>query len=289
MERLGESNEVLFEQFVESLDERTLASPKVRKILDEIEESGDFEKGLRLLNDFKIGQTATKEKMVIRHPEGPREINEAGVAKLLRDIEIKTNDKEKFLGSGATAAVCTLQHEMEDKTERMVCAKIIRDHQQYDLGATVHVELEFLDRLSNLNVRGVRTPKPLFSFSSLKMTGLAMENLDAVNLEQTLKDRTADSTKEKMPASFNVEEYFDCLREYIVEMHKLGIIHNDIAPRNMMIDRETGLPRVIDFGRSQLVASLKPNDGSIERAQIADLNDLKKAESNVRAWLGPRV
>lgn len=280
-----ESNaEDSFYDFAEALDDTTRQTRGYKKIMDQVDESGDFDRGLQLLKEFVAQRSSSMDTQVIQRAEAGREINREGVEQVIGDIRSALRNKDRFLGKGATGAVFTLRTSVQDR-RHMVCAKVVHDTQQYAQGVTVHKELGFLDRLRGVEVRGVRTPTPLFSFSGKDLTGLAMEHLDAVNFERVLQGETTEAVADVLPEGFDVDEYFDSLRAYVEEMHHRGIIHNDFYLRNMMIDRGSGLPRVIDFGRSNFVHELESSGASVEQAKKADFDAVASAERKVRSWL----
>jgi tRNA A-37 threonylcarbamoyl transferase component Bud32 len=87
--------------------------------------------------------------------------------------------------------------------------------------------------------------------------------LDAVNLQLVING------DEMMPDNFNKEEFFDSLGEYVGEMHfQKNIAHGDLYARNIMVDRVTGKPYVIDFGRSVNMTNLSKQ----ERIKKEDAN-----------------
>lgn len=72
-----------------------------------------------------------------------------------------------------------------------------------------------------------------------------MEELDADGLQHILNGTV------EPPENFDAFRFFDEYAAFIESLHEAGIVHGDIAPRNVMVDRKTGKPRVIDFGRSK--------------------------------------
>ena len=53
-----------------------------------------------------------------------------------------------------------------------------------------------------------------------------------------------------LPASYRHEIFFDALEQFVSEMHNAGYYHRDLHPGNIMIDSESGMPYIIDFGMS---------------------------------------
>lgn len=120
-----------------------------------------------------------------------------------------------------------------------------------DLGNPPALEAALLQRLNEIVVDGVRSPRCYGFYEATareERDGILMEELDAVNLQHAMNGDAP------FPDGFDTDRFLDALTAYYDNLHNLGIAHNDIAPRNVMIDRATGLPRVIDFGRSVVLA-----------------------------------
>lgn len=52
-----------------------------------------------------------------------------------------------------------------------------------------------------------------------------------------------------LPEGFDADRFADDLAAFVRKLNAAGIYHRDIAPRNVMLDLETGNPWLIDFGR----------------------------------------
>lgn len=72
---------------------------------------------------------------------------------------------------------------------------------------------------------------------------LLMEQVPGCNLEQMAFKGIP------LPEGFDADVFSDKLLAFVKKMNEAGISHRDIAPRNVMIDFETGNPWLIDFGR----------------------------------------
>lgn len=117
----------------------------------------------------------------------------------------------------------------------------------------VHQESGFLSDLKGCS-EDVDVPAPLISIDAYtrntdgkvtKCNILIMEKINGPSLEDVLNGRV------ELPKSFDIDIYFSQVEKFIKEvMHAKGIYHRDIADRNLMIDEETGMPYVIDFGNS---------------------------------------
>lgn len=116
----------------------------------------------------------------------------------------------------------------------------------YDLGNSPEEEAIIQNMLNDFEVEGVFVPTIRAEYHGRESSAIIMEKLDAVNLQLALIG------EEEMPASFSLDDFSDRLEKYVSAMHqKKGIVHKDLEARNVMVDRKTGFPRVIDFGRSK--------------------------------------
>jgi tRNA A-37 threonylcarbamoyl transferase component Bud32 len=196
----------------------------------------------------------------ILRPEGANyKIWEEGIDfNLTPEVGAKINELVKeeanYLGRGGSGVVFNLGEQ---------CIKImINRHDnpdpRMDLGNSVEEEFAIQKFLSSfLQVDNVYCPQPFICLKDEKYTAIIMERVDGANMQMVLNG------KEKMPANFDLNKFFNALEEYVEGMHDLGVAHADLAPRNIMVDRKTGMPIVIDFGRSR---NLKNGDISEEKA-----------------------
>lgn len=63
-------------------------------------------------------------------------------------------------------------------------------------------------------------------------------------------------------------------------MHELGVAHGDLEARNVMIDRKTGLPRVIDFGRSKNIGKKESEFHKIIEEDFANIDEIQTRFEN---------
>ncbi len=147
--------------------------------------------------------------------------------------------EENLLGSGAVAKVYRVEN-----TES-ICVKVVENEQTYRMGNTIFQESQFLEDLSDYEVDGVRTPHFIQCFSGGRMNAIVMEEIRGASLEQIMNG------DEGFPEQFDFSDFFARLKRYFEALHRKNYFHLDIAPRNIMVDRETGLPVVIDFGKAK--------------------------------------
>jgi len=164
-------------------------------------------------------------------------------------IKIAKANPEAFLGNGAVAEVHNLKGSLDG-----FCFKIIYNYQMYNeldfkgerVQNRIEEEGEFLEFLEDYEVAGVKTPSAYFYISTKEFEGIGMETMDAANFARVFEGH------EQLPETFNFDDYFKRLEEYLNALHnKKGILHKDLAARNLMVDRKTGNPIVIDFGRAR--------------------------------------
>jgi len=186
--------------------------------------------------------------------------------KSLRDeIERYVTNPDNLLGKGGAAMVFSLEGQ---------CIKLMKNRHNsdlvdmYNLGNTVENEFKIQGMLDQFEVDGVYSPMSGICFVGQENAAIVMEELHAVNLQMVLLGR------EELPNTFNKEDFCAKLESYIYEMHDLGIAHGDLFARNIMIDNETGLPRVIDFGRS--MHSEDQNNPKFIKLKKDDLENLDK-------------
>lgn len=273
-----------FEKAVERVDIISQQTPKFRAIVAEAEDSGDFEGANKKLKAFLLARREALDKTVVKGIEGFK-IDEEGLRRDIDNFDYAQSDQERLLGNGAVAEVFRLRGLY--KTD--CCVKIVLNENMYAQGNTIEKEHNFLEKLQDVNVGGVRTPKPFYSFSNLRMKGLVMEELDAFNFRRILDGFTTGGIKDQLPYNFDVDGFFSKLKEYLQHLHSLGVYHCDIALRNLMVNRKTGLPMVIDFGKARLASDLDKTNLNMPDYAKSDLASLDSAKAEVKEWLRGRA
>ena len=91
---------------------------------------------------------------------------------------------------------------------------------------------------------GVRVPKVLYFVTNEHNDAIAMERLNAVSLKDIFERGAV------LPKSFNESKFFDALKRYINHLNDAGIYHRDLHSGNVLVDKMTGMPYVIDFGHA---------------------------------------
>lgn len=277
-----EAAETAFLALVDSLDASTKATRRFREIAKEADESGDYQTGIEQLKQFMKRREAARTRIDVANAQEHVEITPEDVSNMMQEIRDNMN-AEHFLGDGFTAKVHTLKHPGAE--EGWVCAKVITDFNQYNEGRSVIEEMSFLDRLYGLEVHGVRTPMPFFAFSSMGMDGLVMEHLDAFSIQHIVEEQTTEGIKDVLPDDFDIDTFFDRIRNYLAAMHDRSIAHGDLHLGNIMIDRASGLPYIVDFGKAQDLRTQDAPSTFNRSGGEWDLEMLRRSERELRGWM----
>jgi tRNA A-37 threonylcarbamoyl transferase component Bud32 len=117
------------------------------------------------------------------------------------------------------------------------------------------------------------------------MEGMLMEQVNGFNFRRIIERQTTEGIKDDLPDDFDVKTYFERLRAYVAEMHKRGIFHLDLHLRNLMIDRETSAPVIIDFGKARYGRDLDKSVVNAPDYAQSDFESLRIAENEAREWI----
>src|SRR5438876_3596448 len=89
--------------------------------------------------------------------------------------------------------------------------------------------------------------------------------------------------RERLGSGFEIDEALDIaiqVASALVAAHRVNIVHRDIKPENIMIRRDDGLVKVLDFGLAKMFAARRAGDiGSID----------SEGETKIRASTAPGV
>lgn len=198
----------------------------------------------------------------------------------LRKLNAIIADPTNYIDKGGAGIVYRLPQGLCIKVMQVV-RHDMPGANKYDLGNDTHEEAQYLKELSKFEAKGVRSPRYIGHTKKKMpdgMDGIVMEELRATNLEKMFKG------DEEMPEGFDWHTFMDALEGYISALHEKGIVHGDMAPRNVMVDKQTGLPRVIDFGRSFKKDTLSP---TVWEQKIAnEWTELERISEKIEGFLG---
>lgn len=202
------------------------------------------------------------------------EIKIVSVEKIKIVVKEALNKKMEMLGEGMSAQV------FFSKKYPEYCYKIIVNSVVYGKDCSVQEEADFLCEMANLNVDGVRVPRPFYYHMDDEVHMYVMENLNAV----TLADIKAG--KAILPKNMDVEKVIADLRTFFKEMHeKIKLYHRDFHDGNLMID-SNGTPCIIDPGKAkkrsfdneEMYRSINYNLGTRD----IYIDDLRELEEHIR-------
>ena len=105
---------------------------------------------------------------------------------------------------------------------------------------------------------------------------MCMERLNAVSLEDVLDRGVA------IPETYDQEQFFEMLKDSIETLHDHNIHHRDLRSGNVMIDRESGRPCLIDFEFTEQVYGDEdpykeqgPRGTSVRPKDLVGLRDMR--------------
>ncbi len=203
-----------------------------------------------------------------------RETDKKNLIGAQRDI-LKT--PEAFMDKGGAGSIYRLSSNSE------LCLKVLHPHKDTE---ERQKGIDFIAReanitalLNDVQVEGVRSPRcaGYWKGQSSQVSAIVLEHLDALNLQRVL------NREFMFPSTFDPDIFLDTLHDYMEYLHdEKKIVHQDLFPRNIMIDIETGLPRVIDFGDAAVLHNMERREAELCRRKDTDrLNELDKILSNI--------
>jgi tRNA A-37 threonylcarbamoyl transferase component Bud32 len=198
--------------------------------------------------------------------------------KIKEQVDLIYEKMSKGIGHGKTAEVVYIP---EYKTD--VCYKIIAQKRLEDLYDSTSeapsynnpkIEAYFLSRTGEVH-RNVKTPQPLCYWEGTsdllgKFKILVLEKLNAFTVQELLMNT------ERLNPDFDIQKFSDDLTDFVAKMNAEGIHHNDITVTNIMIDRETGAPYVIDFGDADKEFGEEKRPFTKDKVAIKDVIDMVK-------------
>jgi len=194
------------------------------------------------------------------------------------------NEGENIIGEGNAAKVFFVGHSPSH------CVKVIKSELGEDaVQFPIDTERDIQEKASRLNVGRRFVPYPSFAVPKTEDNDtemLVMERVNGVSIRDVLEN------SESFPASFNVYQFFEKLQEYIDSLHENNIYHRDLHEGNVMIDNDTGLPWIIDFGASQESIGSDEEEiynlrtiGSVTRRLLNDNNSVNTLRKKVLQYL----
>ncbi|KAL7648527.1 UNVERIFIED_CONTAM: hypothetical protein RMT77_000433 [Armadillidium vulgare] len=154
----------------------------------------------------------------------------------------------KVIGNGSFGVV--FQAKLCDTGELVAIKKVLQDKRFKNR------ELQIMRRLEHCNIVKLK----YFFYSSGDKKEEVFLNLVLEYIPETVYKVARHHSKQKqtIPISY-IKLYMYQLFRSLAYIHYLGICHRDIKPQNLLLDPETGVLKLCDFGSAKLLVQGEPN------------------------------
>ncbi|KAL3266251.1 hypothetical protein HHI36_010431 [Cryptolaemus montrouzieri] len=190
-----------------------------------------------LLLDLGTGKDGNKVTTVVATPgQGPD-----------RPQEVSYTDT-KVIGNGSFGVV--YQAKLCETNELVAIKKVLQDKRFKNR------ELQIMRKLEHCNIVKLK----YFFYSSGDKKDEVYLNLVLEFIPETVYKvaRHYSKSKQTIPISF-IKLYMYQLFRSLAYIHSLGICHRDIKPQNLLLDPETGVLKLCDFGSAKHLVRGEPN------------------------------
>jgi len=154
----------------------------------------------------------------------------------------------KVIGNGSFGVV--YQAKLCDTGELVAIKKVLQDKRFKNR------ELQIMRRLEHCNIVKLK----YFFYSSGEKKDEVFLNLVLEFIPETVYKvaRHYSKSKQTIPISF-IKLYMYQLFRSLAYIHSLGICHRDIKPQNLLLDPESGVLKLCDFGSAKHLVQGEPN------------------------------
>ena len=139
------------------------------------------------------------------------------------------------IGEGDSSTILAAEGTLFDR----VCLKKIKKQPKMicnDIKTEYEYQLE-------AHKAGVKTPLPLFSLETQEGDKyICMERMYGYNLAEIIEKPSL------LPESFDYITFCKALKDELIKLHNAEIYHRSFHVGNIMVEKETGLPIILDFG-----------------------------------------
>ncbi|CAH1795883.1 unnamed protein product [Owenia fusiformis] len=164
-----------------------------------------------------------------------------------RPQEVSYTDT-KVIGNGSFGVV--YQAKLCDSSEHVAIKKVLQDKRFKNR------ELQIMRKLEHVNIVKLK----FFFYSSGEKKDEVYLNLVLEYVPETVYRvaRHYSKLKQTIPIIY-IKLYMYQLLRSLAYIHQLGVCHRDIKPQNLLIDPQTGVLKLIDFGSAKVLVRGEPN------------------------------
>jgi glycogen synthase kinase 3 beta len=164
-----------------------------------------------------------------------------------RPLEVRYSDT-KVIGNGSFGVV--YQARLVDTGEFVAIKKVLQDKRFKNR------ELQIMRKLNHCNIVKLK----YFFYSGGEKKEEVYLNLVLEFIPETVYRvaRHYSKSKQTLPMSY-IKLYMYQLFRSLAYIHSLGICHRDIKPQNLLLDTETGVLKLCDFGSAKHLVKGEPN------------------------------
>uniref|UniRef100_A0A915PZX3 Protein kinase domain-containing protein n=1 Tax=Setaria digitata TaxID=48799 RepID=A0A915PZX3_9BILA len=164
-----------------------------------------------------------------------------------RQLEVKYSDT-KVIGNGSFGVVYLAR--LIDTGEQIAIKKVLQDKRFKNR------ELQIMRKLNHKNVVQLK----YFFYSGDEKKDELYLNLILEFVPETVYRvaRHYSKLRQSIPIIY-IKLYMFQLFRALAYIHRLGICHRDIKPQNLLIDTETGVLKLCDFGSAKYLIGGEPN------------------------------
>jgi len=198
--------------------------------------------------------------------------------RIKEQVDLIYEKMSEGIGHGKTAEVVYIPEYKPSVCYKIIAQKRLEELYDSTFNAPPYnspkIEAYFLSRVSELH-KGVKIPHPLCYWEGTsdilgQFKILILEKLDAFTVQDVLMNEA------QLNPDFDLQKFSNDLTDFIQRMNAEGIHHNDLTVTNVMIDKETNMPCVIDFGDAEKEFGDEKRPSTKDKVAIKDiLNTIK--------------